>query len=412
MRTFNDIVPPSRRKEVVPLSTDSNFNRPSLPPQQGVVRGPERPTRFPYATLAAVILVIILSAGILFYFSSAKVEITPTTVSAAVQSSFTANTSGSALPFQVITAQKVASQSVKGSGTKTVNTVASGTITIYNTQAKPQPLVVKTRFATPAGLIFHLSSGVTVPAGTLASPGKITAKVYADQAGGSYNVAPTNFTVPGFTGSPQEKAVYAKSTSAMTGGASGTVPVVDAATATKTNDTLIKALTPGLLESIQSQVPAGFVIIPGSATTTFQELAATPSSTSDMVDMKQQGTVTAIVFPNSALAKAIATSVSGLNYQGEPVTLASSSNLALTSAMVPDSSASTYSFTLSGTAALIYTVDTSRIAAAVSGKSRSAAEVALTNYPEVKRAIIILRPFWRSSFPQDPASISVVVNNP
>ena len=79
---------------------------------------------------------------------------------------------------------------------------------------------------------------------------------------------------------------------------------------------------------------------------------------------------------------------------------------------IPSSNASSLSFTLAGTASLIYSVDPTRIATAVSGKTRSAAEVALTNYPEVKRAVIILRPFWRQTFPQDPATIKVTVAKP
>ncbi len=411
MRTFNDIIPPSRRKEIEPLPPSIDSMRGGRPPEEPRML-PERTSRFPYATLVAVILVIIFSGGILFYFSSAKIEITPTTASAAVQSSFTASQNGGTLPFQIITAQKVASQNVKGSGTKAVTAVATGSITIYNTQSKPQPLVVKTRFATAAGLVYHLSAGVTVPAGTATAPGKVTAKVYADKAGGAYNIDPSSFTVPGFAGTPQEKAVYAKSTAAMAGGASGNVPVVDPATEASTRAELIKALTDSLLPAIQEQVPSGFILVPGGATTTYQALTPSPSATSDMVEVKEQGTITAVVFPNASLAKAVALSIPGLSYQGEPVTLASSSNLNLTSVAVPDPDTSTYTFSLSGTAALIYTVDPTRIAAAVSGKTRSAAEVALTNYPEVKRAVIILRPFWRSSFPQDPSSISVVVDNP
>ena len=79
---------------------------------------------------------------------------------------------------------------------------------------------------------------------------------------------------------------------------------------------------------------------------------------------------------------------------------------------MPDAEATSFSFTLSGSAPLVYTVDTARIAAAVAGKTRSAAEVALTSYPEVSRAIIILRPFWKQTFPEDPAAIRVVVTNP
>lgn len=404
MRTFNDIIPPSRRKEAGPFTN---------PPGRAPLNlSQDRPPRFPYTTMIVVLLVIVVSVGALFYFSAAKVEVTPSTVSAAVQTSFTANRSSGILPFETITAQKIASQGVKGSGTKTVNSSASGTITIYNTQAKAQRLVANTRFATAAGLIFRIRTAITIPGGTTAKPGSVTAKVYADQPGASYNVGPTSFTVPGFAGTPQETMVYARSTSAMTGGASGTVPIVDAALEQQTRSALQAALGPDLAASIKTQVPDGYVLLPGAATTTYEELTPTSSAATGMVEVKEQGTITAVIFPNAPLAKAIASSVAGLSYQGEPLTLASADNLVLAAVNMPDPDAQTFPFTLAGTASLIYSVDSSRIAAAVAGKTRSGAEVAVSNYPEVKRAVIILRPFWRQTFPQDPSSISVVTVNP
>lgn len=389
---------------------NTNQNSQYTPPTEPS-RHPEGRSKFPYITLIAVALVVAVSVGALFYFSSAKVEVTPNTVSAAVQGSFTADTSNGALPYQIITAQKVASQSVKASGTKTVTTSASGTVTIYNTQTKAQPLVANTRFATTAGLIFRIHKGVTVPGGSSASPGSVTTKVYADQPGSTYNVAPTSFTIPGFAGSPQAKAVYARSSAAMSGGASGSVPVVDAALEAQTRSALITALTPDLLASIKTQVPDGYILVDGAATTTYEAVTSVPG-TGDQASIKEQGTITAVVFPNTALAKSIAVSMPTLGYQGEVLTLSPSSSLSLSASTMPDPSVTSFSFTLSGTASFIYMVDSVRIAAAVAGKTRSAAEVALTNYPEVKRAVIILRPFWRQSFPQDPSSISVVVANP
>src|SRR3989344_5840413 len=195
MRTLNDIIPPSRRKET---------SQPTNPASRELLNlSADKPPKFPYVTLLVVALVVAVSIGALFYFSTAKVEVTPSTVSAAVQSSFSANKSSGDLPFEIITAQKIASQSVKGSGTKTVNSSASGTITIYNTQAKAQRLVTNTRFATTAGLIFRTHTAVTVPAGTTAKPGSVNVKVYADKVGDAYNVGATSFTIPGFAGTPQ-----------------------------------------------------------------------------------------------------------------------------------------------------------------------------------------------------------------
>ena len=404
MHKIDDIIPPSKRRENESFTSDSAPRRP--------LRLAPRAPKFPMKTLIAVLLVIAASFGALYYFSSAKVEVTPNTVSAAVQSSFTATQSTGDLPYEIVTSQKIASQSVKSSGTKEVSSSASGTITIYNTQSKVQRLITNTRFATTAGLIFRIHAAVAVPAGSTAKPGSVTAKVYADKPGEAYNVAPTSFTIPGFAGTPQSSEVYARSTDAMTGGASGMVPVIDTALEAQTKSALVTALTPQLSASLQALVPTGYVLLPGAATTTFQDLAPAPSSTTGMVDVKEQGTITAVVFPNSALAKAVATSIAGLGYQGEPLTLAPTSNLSLSAVSLPDANATSFTFTLAGTASLVYTVDPTRIAAAVAGKTRSAAEVALTNYPEVKRAVIILRPFWRQSFPQDPAAIGVTTVTP
>ncbi|HVB19956.1 MAG TPA: hypothetical protein VNF51_01545 [Candidatus Paceibacterota bacterium] len=398
MRTFTDITPPSRRRETEPPVRPNG--------------GASERSRFPYAMFAAIVLIIGGSIGALFYFSSVSVDITPNTVSAAVQGSFTANQNSGSLPYEIITAQKIATQSVNSSGTKTVNSSASGTITIYNTQAKSQRLITNTRFATASGLVFRIHSGITIPGGSVAKPGNITATVYADQIGNSYNIGPTSFTIPGFAGTPLASEVYARSSVSMIGGSSGNVPVVDPAVESQTQNALISALAPDLLTSIRAQVPSGYILLDGAATTTFQELAPTPSETTGQVDIKEQGTITAVVFPNSALAGAIAASINGIGSQNEPFTLASSSTLLLSDFSLPDPSATSFSFVLTGTASLVYTVDPTRIAAAVAGKTRSEAEVALTNYPEVKRAIIVLRPFWRQTFPQDPASISIVINNP
>jgi hypothetical protein len=240
-------------------------------------------------------------------------------------------------------------------------------------------------------------------------------KVYADQAGSTYNVAPTSFTVPGLAGTPQADKVYARSTSAMAGGASGNVPVVDAALEAQAHRALAAALVPDLASSLEEKVPQGYILLPGAATTTYEALASEPSSATGMVDVKEQGTATAVVFPSAALARTLAVSMKDRfsSYQNEPLAFTDANKLVLAPENgIPDPSAESFSFALSGTAGLVYVVDPVRIATAASGKTREAARVALSNYPEVKSALIKLSPFWRQAFPQDPAAISVTVRNP
>lgn len=412
MRTLDDIIPPSRKRAPEPVI---NQQSPQVPMRGEPLRY-DRPPRFPYATLIAILLVIAASVGALFYFSSAKVEVTPNSVTAEVQGTLTATQSAGDLPFEIVSVEKIASQSVKGSGTKTVTASASGTITIYNTQAQDQKLVANTRFATLSGLIFRIKSAVTIPAGTTAKPGSVSTKVYADQAGSTYNVGSTNFTIPGFAGTPLATQVYAKSSGAMIGGASGTVPAVDPTLEAQTRTQIIAQLSKDMDAAIAAQIAQqlpGYVLIPGAATTTYTELTPEGSPTTGTVEVKVQGKVTAIVFPNTDLAKAIASKVSGFSYSGEPVTLTQVTDLSLAPQKgIPNPGDTSFIFALSGKAHLIYVVDPTRIQAAVSGQTRDSARSSLTNYPEVKRAIITLRPFWRKTFPQDPSAITVVVDNP
>lgn len=406
MRTLDDIVPPSRRAAQEQQQTATPTPPPRRPLRPGT--GSRRP-KFPLTTLLVGLVVVLGTIGVLFYFSGARVEVTANTATAAVQGSFTATPNSGDLPYVVISAEKVASQAANATGSKEVSEAASGSITIYNTQSKSQPLIKNTRFATASGLVFRIHKAVTVPAGTTDKPGTVTATVYADQPGDTYNVGPSSFTVPGLAGTPQASQVYAKSTEAMTGGASGTIPVVDPALEKTTRTALQAALAPELTTALQSKVPAGYVLLSGSTATTFTALQTAASATTGMADVKERGTITAVVFPNAALAGAIANTISGLSYQGEPVTLSSTNGLTLNAGALPTTDQTSFTFSLTGNVTLSYTVDPTRIAAAVAGKNRQEAEVALTNYPEVKRAVLILRPFWKTTFPEDPSAITVSI---
>jgi hypothetical protein len=359
--------------------------------------------RFPYATAFVALVVVVGAAVALFYLSKAEVEVTPNEASVSAAGQYTAAVSGT-LPFQVISAQKSATAQVAASGTKTVNTPASGTIVIANSQNKAQTLIANTRFETPTGLIYRIHAAVTIPA-----KGTKSATVYADQAGADYNIGPTSFTVPGLEGTPQFNQITARSSGSMTGGAAGTIPVVESSIASSAATSLDSSLGPDLENAIAAQVPAGFVLLPGSTATSFSALQPIAASTTGMALVGEQGTISAIVFPNAALAAAIATANES-SYDGEPLTIENPSALSLTPAGdFPSTGDQSFTFSLAGSASLLSTVDRDQIAAAIAGKTREAAQVALTNFPAIKQAVLVLRPFWKSSFPADPSRITVVV---
>lgn len=403
MRTFDDIIPPSRRK------------LPDTPPSVVNAAPPAAPRRrFPLATLIVVLFVIAVSVSALWYFSGARIEIDPTVDPILVSGNFSADSSStSTLPFQIISAQKVATQSVATSGSETVSTVAQGTITIYNQQPVVQKLIATTRFESANGLVYRIKSALSVPAAKGTTPGQVPATVFADQAGDSYNIPASSFTLPGLAGSAQAGKVYAKSTGAMTGGFSGTRPKVDVAAETTAQAALQTTLGTSLESALQAEVPQGYVLLPGASFISYTALPSAASQTTGQVDVREQGSAIGVVFPAASLASSVASGVLGAAYHGEPVTLTHIDTLTLASTEgVPKGDETMFNFSLSGNTTIVWTIVPSKIAAAVAGKSRDAAQVVLSGFPEVRKALLVLRPFWASNFPNDPNGITVVVNKP
>lgn len=99
-------------------------------------------------------------------------------------------------------------------GTKTVEGTSRGRLTIHNDTDAPLTLIPKTRFITTEGVLFRLKNRTTISA-----RGTTDAEVYADASGSASDIAPTQFSLPALPPDKQ-KVIYARSTEAMTGGAS------------------------------------------------------------------------------------------------------------------------------------------------------------------------------------------------
>ncbi|MEP7162967.1 MAG: hypothetical protein ABI747_04390 [Candidatus Moraniibacteriota bacterium] len=140
----------------------------------------------------------------------------------------TEGSEATAVPVRILESEKTISFSAESTGQETNGSAkARGTVVIYNDfSSASQPLVATTRLMMSDGKIFRLLEGVTVPGITEVNgnrqPGAIEATVIADQAGGDYNVGPSEFKIPGFQGSSKYDKFSAKSTKSMTGGGDGT----------------------------------------------------------------------------------------------------------------------------------------------------------------------------------------------
>lgn len=399
-KTINDIIPPSRRRQMTEGGGDS-----TPPPFEAPRRGG---SRFPWGLVIAVIVIIGASIGALYAFAGARVEITPTAAQATVAADMTATQSTGELPYEIVTVDKVGSKTVPAESTQQVDEAAQGTITAYNTEDTTQRFVKNTRFESPEGLIFKAYDAIVIPPGSAVAPGTAEVAVYAEAAGDKYNIGPTSFTLPGLAGSDTFDLVSGRSTEAMQGGFSGNRPTVSQATKDREYEAMKAGLERDLREAINAEIPEGYTLVPGATFISYQPQADGVNSAGS-VDLRLKGTIRAVVFPNEALAKAVAYQTLGV-YTGEPVMLPDVTGLSLTPVAEP--SEGTFAFNLSGSTQIVWKVDGDKIAGAVAGKKRNAAQTILSGFTEVEKAVLILRPFWAGTFPEDPAEIEVVVKEP
>lgn len=396
-------------RQDAPPPPPTNYGRPVAPKKERPAR---TPSRFPVGTALVALVVVVASAGALYAFSKARVTITPMQKEVTMSGDLLATSGTGVLPFVVISVEKVASTNVKSEGTENVQQAAQGSIVITNTQAVPQQLIKNTRFESADGRIFRIHDSITVPAAKDATPGSLTVTVYADATGESFNIGATTFKLPGLKGSKAYEQVLAKSSEPMAGGFAGPRPSVAEATKNKAYESLKTELVEQIEAAISEKVPEGYVLLPGASFTTYVAQPDAPAAGGE-VALSQKAVATAVVFPRTAIASSIAYANDG-TYNGQPVTLVDEAGLKLTSAnaAAPAPADPEFAFKLEGSATILWVVDGERIAGAVAGKNRQSAEVALTGFPEVEHANIVIRPFWTSSFPSDPSKIEVVVSEP
>jgi hypothetical protein len=175
------------------------------------------------------------------------------------------------IPAKLVSFTDEISQNFKSSGEKSSsNRKAHGTLTIYNEYSStPQSLVATTRFLSTDGKLFRLVSGTVIPGMTNENgemkPGAVEAEVVADEAGESFNIEASSFTIPGFQSSGGDKYTkfYAKSFKAMTGGGSGSdvAKAVSAGDIEAAKNKILTQFNAQIKEKAEEQSGQGYIVL-------------------------------------------------------------------------------------------------------------------------------------------------------
>ncbi len=163
---------------------------------------------------------------------------------------------------------------------------SKGTIRIINNSSNTWPLVARTRFQTPEGIVYRISQGVTVPAN-----GSVNAIVEADAVdaygqvvGERGNIGPTRFFLPALD-EDSRSFLYAESSENMTGGITDFVSFVSEndieAAKKKLSDLLKKDLITEIKAEIQkiseeTSKSTEYILLEGDNAIEFGDVKFTP----------------------------------------------------------------------------------------------------------------------------------------
>ncbi len=366
--------------------------------------------------LIPLVIILIAIGGYLAIpkMSGARVVLTPQQQPISIDAQFTAQTTptDNGLQFQTVTISKEGKLPITATGEETVQLKASGTIIIYNSfSSSPQKLVANTRFQTPNGLIFRITQPITIPGAKIDNgqtiPGSIEATVTADAAGAQYNSGLTDFSIPGFKGDPKFTKIYGRSKTPIQGGFSGTRKKVDDAQAKDAQSKIRAELKNSLIKQAQKDIPEASVLPNNAFFIEYESLPSTQLSETE-VQLNERATFHGFIFNRAALAQQISKKAQGTVPEPGDVLGVENLNFILKDSInATTSKVTSLAFSLQGTSTLVASVDTAKLQKDLVGKPRKSLNAILTAYPGVAKAEVIMRPFWKTTFPEKPEDITI-----
>jgi hypothetical protein len=306
---------------------------------------------------------------------------------------------------------------VAATGTKTVTAKASGKIIVYNEQTTTQRLIKNTRFQSTAGKIYRITDSIVLPKAEQKSgklvPGSLEVTVYADEAGPDFNSEPSDFTVPGLKELPQYTKVYARSKTPLSGGAAGTIKTVSDQDMRAAADNIRVSLETKLRSKARADIAPsqiafekGMVIELAPPT-----LSTVPASSPDRAVITQSGTLYLVVFERNALSRAIGKAMIP-TYAGEGIRITDLDAIGFAMPEITGSAlweSTEITFSLSGSPVIVWEVDEPVVRAALAGIPEEQFKGVMAGFSTVEQAETSLRPFWKTTYPQDVEDIVITI---
>jgi hypothetical protein len=373
-------------------------------------------------SIGGVVVVLIIGIYLFFTLPKAQVVIWPKVDTLSYKETVTADKSADAVddakaivPAQYFETSKTLSQDFPATGNASNEGKASGTITIYNKADPVTSLTLKTgtHFLSDSGKLFVASQKIIVPAGTKVgnkiTPGSVQVNVQAVEGGDSYNVAPSNFSIPGFKGIALYYSVYASSSKPMAGGYAGKVKKVTDDDIQQAKNVLVEKATADAKTDLKNQISSDYILLDNAVSTSTTSASADTKSGTVADNFTYQVAVkaSALAFKKSDLNKFATDYI--LSQMPDGKTLLDKSFKINYSASTVDVSGGKASVNLDFSAGAYGALDKNSISLSLLGKNEQQINETINNSigDRVAKIKISFWPFWVKSAPTNQKAVNV-----
>ena len=368
--------------------------------------------------------VVLLIAGVYLFFKLPKADIViwPKVETLSFKQSITADKSVSlvdsvkaVVPAQYFQATKTNSQDFPATGNATNEGQASGNITVYNKYSPATPLTLKagTRFLSNSGKLFTSLQKIVIPAakksGSKIIPGSIQVNVQAVEGGTDYNIAPSEFSVPGLKGTAFYYSISGTSTSAMTGGYAGKVKKVTDDDIQGAKDVLTKKTTDDAVSALKQQISSDYVLLDNAvlSDTTSASTATKSGTVADSFNYSATVKANALAFKKSDLDQFAKNYIISQIPEGK--TLLDKTYQITYSANTVDVSGGKAALNLDFSSGVYQNVDKNSMTLSMLGENYEQIKSTINNSlgDQVTKVQINFWPFWVSSVPNNQKAVTI-----
>lgn len=319
------------------------------------------------------------------------------------------------IPLQEVRVTESMNDSFRSTGEEYVNKKARGTVTIYNEySSESQVLVATTRFETPDHKIYRIEENIRIPGAKIEEgriiPSSIEVELAADQPGEEYNIGLTNFTIPGFEGTPKFAGFYAKSKTEMTGGAIGKMKVVSADDLAQAKQSLEEKLKEKVNKVFEDQMPGNLKILDQGMKQEITNLTSNieQGTQAEEFTLEMSATVRALYYNEEDLEKLADFNLLA-NISKDKTIVPDSQEIELDSPVIDwdDGQASFYAHVKSD---IVNQIDTDDLKEEITGKNEVEVRKYLTSRDDIERAKVSFWPFWVKKIPLQEKKIKITID--